>query len=231
MRRAALGLWLCLVAAPAVAQERVAVRTGDHPGHGRIVFDWAAPPAYQLEQEGERVVLRFPNADAIDLGGARRLPRNVLAVARVPGGVELTLRPGARIRHFRNGPKVALDVLDPSETREAEAPPAPRRPAREAAPSPAPNARPAATRGAPPAPSPSPGPGSAATPSAALAPAAPAPAVSAPAAPAQASSIQATPALAAPPPAPARAAAAPAVAPAATPPPQPAAASAPRPEP
>jgi hypothetical protein len=126
MRRAAWGLWLCLMASPLAAQERVPVRTGDHPGHGRIVFDWTAPPAYQVEQQGERVILRFPRAEAIDLAGARRLPRNVLAVTRVPGGVELTLRPGARIRHFRNGPKVALDVLDPSEPREAEASAAPR---------------------------------------------------------------------------------------------------------
>jgi hypothetical protein len=133
MLRAALGLWFCLLAAPSAAQQRVAVRTGDHPTYGRIVFDWAAPPAYQVEQQGERVILRFPNADAIDLAGAHRLPRNVLAVARVPGGVELTLRPGARIRHFRNGPKVALDVLDPSETREAEASPTSRRPGLEVA--------------------------------------------------------------------------------------------------
>ncbi|WPB82934.1 hypothetical protein [Sediminicoccus rosea] len=136
MRPAALALGLALLALPVAAQERVGVRTGDHPGHGRIVFDWAAAPAYQVEQQGDRVILRFPNADAIDLAGARRLPRNILAVAKVPGGVELTLRPGSRIRHFRNGPKVALDALDPSETREATAPRPPAEPPRAAAPRP-----------------------------------------------------------------------------------------------
>ncbi|MEI6162389.1 MAG: hypothetical protein WCP77_21360, partial [Roseococcus sp.] len=70
MPRAALGLLLLLFAWPVAAQERVAVRTGDHPGHGRIVFDWAAPPAYQVEQQGDRVILRFPNAEAINLAGA-----------------------------------------------------------------------------------------------------------------------------------------------------------------
>ena len=115
MRGVALGLCFLLVVAEAHAQPRVAVRTGDHPGLGRMVFDWPAPPAYQVEQVGDRVILRFPNAEAIELSGARRLPRNVLAVAAIPGGVELTLRPGARIRHFRNGPKVAIDVLDPVE--------------------------------------------------------------------------------------------------------------------
>ena len=141
MGRAALAFWLGLIAAPALAQERVVVRTGDHPTHGRIVFDWASPPAYQVEQQGERVILRFPNADAIDLAGARRLPRNILAVAKVPGGVELTLRSGARLRHFRSGPKVAVDAMNPPEGDQAEARPqtaaAPASPSREAARSPA----------------------------------------------------------------------------------------------
>ncbi|WP_431301952.1 hypothetical protein [Sediminicoccus sp. BL-A-41-H5] len=139
-------LGLALLAPPGAAQERVGVRTGDHPGHGRIVFDWLAAPVYQVEQQGDRVILRFPNAEAIDLAGARRLPRNILAVAKVPGGVELTLRPGARIRHFRNGPKVALDALDPGETQGTEAPRAPTEPPRAAAP------RPTREAAAPPAP-------------------------------------------------------------------------------
>ncbi|UPY34911.1 hypothetical protein [Sediminicoccus sp. KRV36] len=165
MRGPALGLLLGLLALPALAQERVAVRTGDHAGHGRIVFDWAAPPSYQAEQQGDRVILRFPNPDTIDLAGARRLPRNLLAVTRVAGGVELTLRPGARMRHFRNGPKVAIDLLDPpeagapparpAETRQTEAAarpvtrPVEARPAQE-------NARVAASRTAPREPAPPP---------------------------------------------------------------------------
>ncbi|MBY0338521.1 MAG: hypothetical protein K2X11_18045, partial [Acetobacteraceae bacterium] len=114
---------LALLALPvsaltAWAQERVGVRTGDHPGHGRIVFDWAEPPRYTVEREGDRVTLRFPEPDRIELSGARRLPRNIVAVRRVQGGVELTLRPGAGLRHFRNGPKVALDALDPPDAAE-----------------------------------------------------------------------------------------------------------------
>ncbi|MDB5415488.1 MAG: hypothetical protein JWR10_3823 [Rubritepida sp.] len=144
--RAAAGLWLSLLAIPAAAQDRIGVRTGDHPGFGRIVFDWAAAPRYQVEQQGERVLLRFPNADAIDLAGARRLARNLLAVGRVEGGIELTLRPGTRIRHFRNGPKVALDILDAAEgTATASLPPA----IREASTARRPNR--AATAGTPPA--------------------------------------------------------------------------------
>ncbi|WP_424813843.1 hypothetical protein [Roseococcus sp. YIM B11640] len=125
MRRAGWVIASWLLAAPVSAQERVGVRTGDHPGFGRIVFDWTAPPRYEAQQQGERVLLRFPRAEAVDLAGARRLPRNVIAVNRAEGGLELVLRPGTRMRHFRNGPKVALDLMDPAEGSAVPAPAAP----------------------------------------------------------------------------------------------------------
>jgi hypothetical protein len=135
MRRAGPTVALLLaLALPAAAQERVGVRTGDHPGHGRIVFDWTAAPAYTVETSEGRALLRFPGADRLDLAGARRLPRNVTAVNRVEGGVELMLRPGARVRHFRNGPKVAVDILDPTPDAPRPVPAAEPAPARPAAP-------------------------------------------------------------------------------------------------
>lgn len=124
MRAAPLLLAALLGAAPALAQVPVGVRTGEHPGHGRIVFDWPAAPPYRVEQEGDRVRLRFETAAAITL--PRRLPRNMRAIAQQGEVVEITLVPGARIRHFRNGPKVALDALDPVAGASAPARPAPR---------------------------------------------------------------------------------------------------------
>jgi hypothetical protein len=108
-----------LMAAPAPAsaqgaETRVGVRTGDHAGHGRIVFDWPSAPAYRVEQREGAAILRFPADATVDLAGARRLPRNLLGVSAVEGGIELRLAPGAQIRHFRNGPKVAVDILDPT---------------------------------------------------------------------------------------------------------------------
>jgi len=116
MRHAPLLLLLLalLVPRPLLAAERVGIRVGDHAGHGRLVFDWAAAPPYAVEQQGDRVRVRFGAPAEIDLAGARRLPRNVVAIERVPEGVALTLRPGARLRHFRNGARVAFDALDPS---------------------------------------------------------------------------------------------------------------------
>ena len=110
MRLFVLALLLMTQAAWA-QQARVPVRAGDHPGFGRVVFDWPTPPAYRVEQEGDRVIVRFPPG-ALALEGLRRMPRNLLAMQAVEGGVALTLAPGARLRHFRNGAKVAFDVLD-----------------------------------------------------------------------------------------------------------------------
>ncbi len=153
----ALALMLLLAAAPAAAQT-VPVRTGEHPGHGRIVFDWPSPPPYRVEQEGERVRLRFPAGADITL--PRRLPRNMQAIRREGEVVEITIAPGARVRHFRNGPKVALDVLDatpaeaqrtPVASRRAEPQPAPRPAAGPVPPAAAPVEPPAAPAAAVPA--------------------------------------------------------------------------------
>ncbi|MCX8133168.1 MAG: hypothetical protein N3D18_04285, partial [Roseococcus sp.] len=130
-----LGLLLLLLAgAPAGAETRVGVRTGDHPGFGRIVFDWPAAPAYRVEEREGVAILRFPPGGVVDLAGARRLPRNLLGVREAEGGIELRLAPGARIRHFRNGPKVAVDILDPLPETAAAAPRPPALPAAERSP-------------------------------------------------------------------------------------------------
>ena len=137
---AVLLLGLAPAWAPAWASEqpRVAVRGGDHPGFGRMVFDWPAAPAYRVEQDGDRHLVRFPRG-ALALDGLRRLPRNIRAVRAVEGGVELTLAPGARLRHFRNGPKVAFDALDAAAGAPVPAATAPPPAARAATPAAAPD--------------------------------------------------------------------------------------------
>ncbi len=125
----------------AAATARIPVRAGDHAGYGRIVFDWPAPPAYSVESQGDTHLVRLPRGSNPDLEAVRRLPRNVVSLRAVERGVELTLRPGARLRHFRIGPKLVLDAQDPPA--EAARPAAPARvpaatPARSAAPPPVP---------------------------------------------------------------------------------------------
>jgi hypothetical protein len=228
MRARGIGLGLLLLLllgwAPAGAETRVGVRTGDHPGFGRIVFDWAAAPAYRVEEREGVAILRFPSGGVVDLSGARRLPRNLLGVREAEGGIELRLAPGARLRHFRNGPKVAVDILDPTPEAAAAAR------AQSAAPAPAPASRPAAAPAV--AATPAVAPPAAATPPAVPPSVRPAEASNAPAAarpqPADAPAAprSAMPAAAAPTPAPAAPTPAPAAPAAAIPAPPPLAAPA-----
>ncbi|GGG23110.1 hypothetical protein GCM10010964_09050 [Caldovatus sediminis] len=101
-------------AAPA-GPPRIGVRVGDHPTHGRVVFH--APPglSYRIERLGEhRLAVRFdaPAGVILDLGRARP-PRNVAALRALGDGAEITLRAGARPRHFRLGRLVVVDARDP----------------------------------------------------------------------------------------------------------------------
>jgi hypothetical protein len=104
-------------------QARTGVRVGNHPGYGRIVFNWRMPPVYTLEQDGDEVVLRFPTGAVIDLTGARRLPRNMVTVTAEPEGIRIMLRPGAQVQHFRVGASVVVDALDPVATGATPVPP------------------------------------------------------------------------------------------------------------
>ncbi|MBL6454118.1 hypothetical protein JMJ55_02210 [Belnapia sp. T6] len=133
-------LGLLLAPAAAGAEGAVGIRVGNHPNHGRVVFDWPAPPGYQAEQAEGAVVLRFPPGSAIDLAGARRPPRNVLGVTAEGEAIRIALRPGARTRIFRVGPKVVVDALDPAPAQgqvQGQSPP-PTQPAQAARPAPPP---------------------------------------------------------------------------------------------
>ena len=113
-RRLILLLLLLAAALPAAAQPRVGVRVGDHAGHGRLVFDWPVETGYRVEEQDGRVVLRFARDGAIDLAAIRRPPRNMRSLAEVDGAVVVQIAPGARLRHFRLGNRIVVDVLDPA---------------------------------------------------------------------------------------------------------------------
>lgn len=124
-------LAMLLAASPAYAeaeasapvQARASVRVGNHPGYGRIVFNWRVPPVYTLEQDGDEVLLRFPAGAAINLTGARRLPRNMVTVTAEPEGIRIILQPGAQVQHFRVGASVVVDAQDPVAAGAAPVPP------------------------------------------------------------------------------------------------------------
>ncbi len=86
------------------------VRTGDHPGYGRVVFDLPPGASWTLDRSGDRLTVRFAGADP--LPGARP-PRNVRTLTVAAGTAELSLAPGVQIRPARLGNRLLVDVLDP----------------------------------------------------------------------------------------------------------------------
>ena len=96
----------------------IPVRAGEHPGFGRMVFDWSDEVGYDIEREGDVVRMRFDRPARVDVSRlSSTLPGRVSAAStettRSAVRVGLIIPPGAKIRHFRDGPKVALDIIAP----------------------------------------------------------------------------------------------------------------------
>ncbi|MFQ5784686.1 MAG: hypothetical protein ACE5H8_07660 [Alphaproteobacteria bacterium] len=118
--------------AAVAAAPRVPVRVGDHRGYSRIVFDWRRPVNYKVTREDGRAVIRFDRAATIDLTAFDASPPKHVRSggAEIVGKrtvVTLALAPATRLRHFRSGMKVVVDVLaapaGPVVTREVAPPP------------------------------------------------------------------------------------------------------------
>jgi len=95
----------------ALAQGAGTIRTGDHPGFGRIAFEFSEPTKFNLAVSGDRVIVVFEGAPVIGSPGAP--PRNVRNIQGGQGAATLLLSPGARARPAAMGNWVVIDVLDP----------------------------------------------------------------------------------------------------------------------
>jgi hypothetical protein len=108
-------------AAGAAAPPPAAVRTGDHPGFGRVVFDLPPGAGWTVERAGERLTVHVSGAEPVVAG---RPPRNVRTLGATASTAELTLAPGANVRWWRLGERLVVDVFDPPGTAAAPAAPA-----------------------------------------------------------------------------------------------------------
>ncbi len=108
------------------AGQAINVRTGEHPTFGRVVFDWPERVPYAVEQNGAEVTIRFDRSADVGAASIARGLKNVRkSSSRVDGTetmVDLEVTAGSKVRHFRNGSKVVIDVLRP-EPAVAQAPP------------------------------------------------------------------------------------------------------------
>lgn len=88
-----------------------AVRYGDHPGFGRIVFDVTNGSAVGVTQLGDTVEVGLSGNTLHAVG---RLPRNVTAVDFAADRVRVTLAPGAQLQRHVVNQHLVLDALDPA---------------------------------------------------------------------------------------------------------------------
>ena len=97
----------------------VKIRTGVHEGYTRVVFDWPERVNYSLVRDGGDAVVSFGRPARIDLAPLQgRPPKFVTGASQTntEDGVAVALQvpESSRIRDFRSGPKVVLDILTPS---------------------------------------------------------------------------------------------------------------------
>ncbi|HEY1412538.1 MAG TPA: hypothetical protein VGF36_10370, partial [Rhodopila sp.] len=86
------------------------VRSGNHPGFGRIVIDTTAKTAYTLDQDGDHVAVHLP--DGFSLGTAPAAPRNVMEIHADGPTLNLVLRHGAHLHPWRMDGRVVIDIMD-----------------------------------------------------------------------------------------------------------------------
>ncbi len=87
----------------------VALRSGDHPGFGRLVFDLPAGTSATTAAAAGGVVVHLPGP----AGPAPRAPRNVRAITLARDTVTLTLAPGAGWRTLHLPGRLVIDLTDP----------------------------------------------------------------------------------------------------------------------
>jgi hypothetical protein len=92
------------------------VRTGKHLGFGRVVFDGAGQATYNVRKSGDRVVVRFDRPARVDLAKLKTIlphPVSGVTASQARGGLSIAFAvpSDARVRHFRDGSKIVVDVL------------------------------------------------------------------------------------------------------------------------
>ena len=105
---------LALGTLPASAEPTAPIqpRVGNHPGFGRLVFDFAARTTYQQVRAGDTLSLHFA-ADVVVTPTAHP-PHNVDAMSAQPGVVDLVVAAGATTHVYWLGNRLVVDVYDPS---------------------------------------------------------------------------------------------------------------------
>lgn len=113
-RSLVVAVLLLLAAAPQGRAQTVAVavRTGNHPTFGRVVFDIPPGQTYKLTPGADHLEVSFGSTAAIRV--ANPVPRNVRSIAANAGSADIVVAPGAKIQSTRLGDRLLIDVFDPA---------------------------------------------------------------------------------------------------------------------
>ncbi len=81
------------------------MRSGNHPGFGRVVIETNGKAGYQLDQDGDRVVVRFSEGD---MRWAIRLRCRAMssAIKTDGSGIEVTLKHGTVLQPTAIGGRI-----------------------------------------------------------------------------------------------------------------------------
>ncbi|WP_413207040.1 tetratricopeptide repeat protein [Rhodospirillum sp. A1_3_36] len=120
---------------PSASSPRVGVRSGEHDGYFRVVFDWPREVPYTVDGGRDKVGIRFKAPGRINLGPLNAdLPDGMKGAAAKSSAnglvVTLPVPPGGSFRHFRSGNSVAVDLVYPTDRGAAQTVARPEAPAK-----------------------------------------------------------------------------------------------------
>lgn len=113
-----------LTQSSAKVSERVGVRIGQHANYDRIVFDWKKNVPYTVGKEGSQATITFKRPANINVSSLnnRRLNNVRGAGSRISDketAITLSVPSTSRLKHFRTGSKIVVDVLNPTGANDA----------------------------------------------------------------------------------------------------------------
>lgn len=113
-------------AGKAASAKKVRVRAGEHSTYTRLVFDWPSQTAYRIEEKGATATIRFQDKAIFDLERLKKDPPKHMRSFKVQAqGSEtqflLVHTAQTKLRHFRDGPRIVVDLLPVSAKRAGKA--------------------------------------------------------------------------------------------------------------
>ena len=118
-----IAILLGLMVAPVWAAEALSVRTGEHRGYSRLVFDWPQETKYEITNEtAQSFTVKFNRAAKISPDQKARNVKGLEIVSADPLVLKVNVPSGAKSRSFAVRNRVVIDIYDAvAEAEKAEA--------------------------------------------------------------------------------------------------------------